>query len=54
MGEHTVHFFQGDEIIRLSHECLNRDVFAKGAIRVAEWLFNQSPGFYSLNDMLEL
>lgn len=54
VGEHTVHFFHEDEIIRLSHECLNRNVFAKGAIKAAEWLFNQSPGFYSLSDMLEL
>ena len=38
-GEHTVHFFQGDETIRLSHECLNRNVFADGAIKAAQWLF---------------
>lgn len=54
VGEHTVHFFHEDEIIRLSHECLNRDVFAKGAIKAANWLFKQQPGFYGLNDMLEL
>lgn len=54
VGEHTLHFFHEDEIILLSHECLNRDVFAKGAIKAAEWLFNQSPGFYGLSDMLEL
>lgn len=52
VGEHLVEFIVEDEIIQLNHECLNRDVFAKGAIKAAEWLFNQRPGFYSLNDVL--
>lgn len=52
VGEHTVHFFYGDEIIRLSHECLNRNVFAEGAVKAAEWLFDQPSGFYSLDNML--
>ena len=53
-GEHTVHFFHGDETISLSHTCLNRNVFAEGAIKAAKWLFKQPSGFYGLNDMLEL
>lgn len=53
-GEHTVHFFHGDETIRLSHECLNRNVFAEGAIKAAQWLFKQPSGFYSLDNMLGL
>ena len=53
-GEHTVHFFQGDETIRLSHECLNRNVFADGAIKAAQWLFKQPPGLYSLDNMLSI
>ena len=53
-GEHTVHFFHGDETITLSHECLNRNVFADGAIKAANWLFKQPPGFYGLDNMLEL
>lgn len=53
-GEHTVHFFHADETIRLSHECLNRNVFADGAIKAAQWVFKQPPGFYGLDDMLRL
>lgn len=53
-GEHTVHFFHGDETISLSHLCLNRNVFAEGAIKGARWLFKQPPGFYGLDSMLEL
>lgn len=54
VGEHTVHFFHKDEVIRLSHECLNRNVFASGAINAAEWLSSKLAGFYCLEDMLEL
>lgn len=52
VGTHTVHFFHKDEIIRLTHECLNRNVFAEGAIKAAEWLVGRSAGFYSIDDML--
>lgn len=52
VGEHTVQFTFADEIIRLGHECLNRNVFAKGAVDAAKWLFSQQPSFYTLNDML--
>lgn len=52
VGEHTVHFFSNNEIIRLSHECLNRKVFAEGAVKASMWLCKQSKGFYSMEDML--
>ncbi|MFN6415248.1 MAG: 4-hydroxy-tetrahydrodipicolinate reductase [Pseudomonadota bacterium] len=52
IGEHMVQFTFEDEIIQLNHECLNRNVFAKGALKAAHWLFKQPPGFYTLNDVL--
>ena len=54
VGEHIAHFFHQDEVIHLSHECLNRNVFANGAIKAANWLAKQQPGFYSMDDLLEL
>ncbi len=54
VGEHTVHFFHNDEVIKLSHECLNRNVFANGAIKAGNWLVKQQPGFYSLDNVLGL
>jgi len=54
VGTHTVHFFQEDEVITLSHECLNRNVFADGAIKAAAWLVRQPSGLYSLDDLLEI
>lgn len=52
IGEHMVQFAFEDEIIQLNHECLNRDVFAKGALKAAKWLFDRQSGFYTLNDVL--
>ncbi len=54
VGEHKVHFFYKDEVICLSHACLNRNVFADGALKASIWLAKQPPGFYSLDDLLEL
>lgn len=52
IGEHTVHFFNHHEIIKLSHECLDRKVFAEGAVKAAMWLCKQPKGFYAMEDML--
>lgn len=52
IGEHTVHFFNSNEIIRLSHECLDRKVFAEGAVKAAMWLCKKPKGFYAMEDML--
>lgn len=51
-GEHTVHFLADNETIKLSHSCLDRKVFAEGAVKAATWLCNQSSGFYTMEDML--
>lgn len=53
-GKHVVNFFYGDETITLTHDCLNRDVFAQGAYKAGLWLFKQPPGYYTLEDMLDL
>jgi 4-hydroxy-tetrahydrodipicolinate reductase len=50
--EHTVHFLAANETIKLSHACLDRKVFAEGAVKAALWLCNQSSGFYTMEDML--
>lgn len=51
-GEHTVHFLAANETIKLSHACLDRKVFAEGAVKSAAWLCNQASGFYTMEDML--
>ncbi len=52
VGEHEVMFAGEDEIITLSHSARSRKVFASGALKAAEWLCNQRPGLYDMNDLL--
>jgi 4-hydroxy-tetrahydrodipicolinate reductase len=42
------------ETIRLGHTALNRTIFAKGALVAAAWAVHQSPGLYSMADVLGL
>ena len=54
IGEHTVRFAMPDERIEITHKALDRDVFARGALKAGEWLVRQKPGFYSMGDWLAL
>jgi len=54
VGEHTVTFTMPDELIEITHKALDRDVFAKGALKAGEWLIKQQPGYYSTADWLGL
>lgn len=54
VGEHTVLFAGNDEEIRLEHRAQSRDVFARGALKCAEFLYNKKPGFYNMNSVLGL
>jgi len=52
VGDHVVHFFADGERLELVHRATSRDVFARGALRAAEWLHGKSPGLYRLSDVL--
>ncbi len=50
VGEHTVSFVSGDEVIEITHKALDGKVFARGALKAGEWLLEQGPGYYSSGD----
>lgn len=52
VGEHEVIFAGLEEIIEIQHKASSRGVFAKGALRAAEFLVSQGPGLYNMNDLL--
>lgn len=54
VGEHRVFFYAEGERIELSHMATNRTLFAKGALRAAQWLDGKAPGLYSMRDVLEI
>lgn len=53
-GDHTVHFLGDDERLSLSHLAENRRIFAKGAVRAAQWLVGKAPGRYTMPQVLDL
>jgi 4-hydroxy-tetrahydrodipicolinate reductase len=54
VGEHTVIFRGPSERLELTHRAASREIFARGALHAAKWIINQSPGLYSMQDVLGL
>ena len=54
VGDHTVVFAGFGERLELTHKASSRETFANGALRAAEWITKQSPGIYSMQDVLGL
>jgi len=54
VGEHDVRFAAEREIVTLSHQALDRAVFADGALAAAVWVADKPPGLYSMRDVLGL
>ena len=51
VGKHSVIFFSNNESFEITHNVNSRAVFANGAIKAANFLFHQEPGFYDMNDL---
>jgi 4-hydroxy-tetrahydrodipicolinate reductase len=54
VGEHTVLFATDEEIIELKHRAGDRALFARGALRAAQWVVGQPAGLYGMSDVLGL
>ena len=54
VGDHTVIFANTGERLELTHKASSRDTFANGALRAAQWVVQQKPGLYDMQDVLGL
>jgi 4-hydroxy-tetrahydrodipicolinate reductase len=54
VGEHTVLFAGPGERLELTHRASDRMIFARGALRAAQWVVTQKPGVYDMQDVLDL
>ena len=54
VGEHTVIFAALGERVELTHKAGDRAIFARGALRAAQWVIHQPPGVYDMQDVLGL
>ncbi|MEH0002818.1 MAG: 4-hydroxy-tetrahydrodipicolinate reductase [Holosporaceae bacterium] len=51
-GSHEVAFTSADERLTFTHDLLNREALAKGALLATKWLAHQKPGLYTMEDVL--
>lgn len=54
VGEHSVIFNGPGERLELTHRAATREIFARGALRAAQWVIGKPPGLYSMQDVLGL
>lgn len=54
VGDHTVLFAAEGERVEITHKASSRMTFANGAVRAANWLQQQQPGLYDMQDVLGL
>ena len=54
VGDHTVMFAALGERIELTHKASDRGIFARGALRAAEWVIARPAGVYDMQDVLGL
>ena len=54
VGEHTVTFASAGERIELTHRATDRMVFARGALKAADWLIGRPAGLYGMRHVLGL
>ena len=49
---HEVKLSFGAETLTLKHESFSRDVYARGALRAAEFILDKPPGLYTMEDLI--
>lgn len=54
VGEHTAFFYGAGERIEISHLARDRSLFARGALKAAQWSNGKPAGLYSMKDVLGL
>jgi 4-hydroxy-tetrahydrodipicolinate reductase len=52
VGEHTAMLIGPGERVELTHRATDRRIFARGALRAAQWLHGRAPGHWQLDDVI--
>lgn len=52
VGDHEVIFAGQGEIIEIKHNALSREVFAVGALKACEFMYDKKPGLYNMDDVV--
>ncbi len=54
VGDHAVIFAGAGERLELTHRASDRRIYARGAVRAAQWLHGRPPGLYGMAEVLGL
>jgi len=54
VGDHTVIFAGNGERIEITHRAADRSIFARGAVKAAQWGRGKGPGLFDMADVLGL
>jgi len=54
VGEHTAMFAGMGERLEITHRATDRAIFARGAVRAAQWIVGRPAGVYDMQHVLEL
>jgi len=52
VGKHTVYFFGDNESFEITHTVNSRSIFAKGALKAAEFILDKPNGLYNMKDLI--
>lgn len=53
VGKHSIFFFGDNESLEISHTVNSRAVFAKGALKAADFIIKQKNGLYDMTDLIK-
>jgi 4-hydroxy-tetrahydrodipicolinate reductase len=54
VGDHSVLLVGGEETLELRHHAADRALFARGALRAADWVIGRPAGLYGMREVLGL
>ncbi len=52
VGKHTVAFYGENESFEITHNVTSRSIFAKGALKAAEFIVDQKNGLYNMENLI--
>ena len=52
VGEHTLYLIGEGERVELTHRATDRSIFARGAVRAAQWVVGRPAGLYDMADVM--
>ncbi len=53
VGEHTILFAGEADTIEITHHAQSKALFSEGALKAAHYIITKSPGFYTMDNLIE-